>query len=99
MNITISYDPTFANDGPFVVSCIRSPGIPDEYLSDEVLEAIHQTIPGSRQQEYYKSLNLLDSSVGEIVQKLEEKGMMENTYIIFMSDNGGDNSICCHCLY
>ncbi len=30
----------------------------------------------------------IDWSVGEILQKLEEKGLMENTLIVFSSDNG-----------
>ena len=32
----------------------------------------------------------MDDSVGEIVAALESKGIMEDTVIIFMSDNGGN---------
>lgn len=33
-------------------------------------------------------IHILDEQVGEIKQKLEEEGLMENTIIIFSSDNG-----------
>ncbi len=32
----------------------------------------------------------IDSSVGEIIAKLKEKGMLDNSIIIFTSDNGGE---------
>lgn len=31
----------------------------------------------------------LDDALGEIVERLEETGMMENTVLIYSSDNGG----------
>src|SRR5690606_33308196 len=37
---------------------------------------------------YAAMVELLDRQVGEIVQKLEELGLAENTLIIFTSDNG-----------
>lgn len=38
---------------------------------------------------YAAMIQSVDESVGRIMEKLEEKGMAENTVIIFMSDNGG----------
>ena len=35
----------------------------------------------------------LDAGIGILLDKLEELGIMDNTYLIFMSDNGGRNSI------
>jgi arylsulfatase A-like enzyme len=74
---------------PFVDYGKHSEGMPDSYIDDTVLTKIHQNIVGTTRQEYVKSLYLLDKGVGEIVDALETSNMMDNTYIIFMSDNGG----------
>ena len=38
---------------------------------------------------YYAMIKNLDDSIGEIKAILKEEGMLENTLIIFTSDNGG----------
>lgn len=38
-------------------------------------------------------LRVIDNGVGEILRKLEEKGMLDNTLIVFTSDNGGEATI------
>ncbi|MGH2622214.1 MAG: sulfatase family protein [Sphingobacterium sp.] len=37
---------------------------------------------------YYHEISRLDKYVGEVVKELKRQGVLENTYIIFMSDNG-----------
>lgn len=74
---------------PFVDYGKHKSGMPDEYLSDEVLTKIHTKVKGRQRQEYIKALYLLDASVGLIYDKLVAKSMIDNTYIIFLSDNGG----------
>lgn len=74
---------------PFVDTGKFANGMPDSYLDADTLKTIHTTIHGRQRQEYVKSLVLLDASVGQIVDKLEERGLMDNSYVIFMSDNGG----------
>ncbi|MGB3149371.1 MAG: sulfatase-like hydrolase/transferase, partial [Maribacter sp.] len=41
---------------------------------------------------YASMIKSMDRSVGEILKKLEETGLDENTMIVFMSDNGGIDS-------
>jgi arylsulfatase A-like enzyme len=65
-------------------------GMPDSYIDNpDVLDHIKDSFDGLMKQEYAKSLYILDQSVNEIYNKLDEKDMLEHTYIIFMSDNGG----------
>ena len=48
----------------------------------------------SRKMEIYAAMiEHLDVQVGRIVSYLKESGQFDNTYIIFMSDNGGDASV------
>lgn len=74
---------------PFVDYGKHSDGIPDSYIDADILSQIQNTVTGVTRQEYVKSLYLLDKGVGEIVNALETADILDNTYIIFMSDNGG----------
>ena len=76
------HDP-FVNQGKF-----RN-GMPDTLVDADVLSQIHSGVVGTQRKEYIKSLYQLDKHVGYVYDKLVEKGMEDNTYIIFMSDNGG----------
>jgi len=45
---------------------------------------------------YYRMVELIDQAVGDILAKLEEKGLAENTIVIFTTDHGellGDHGI------
>jgi arylsulfatase len=45
---------------------------------------------------YYANVTMIDKKVGEIIEALEEKGMLDNTVIIFTSDHGdslGDHGL------
>jgi len=49
---------------------------------------------GARQ--YYGMISLIDQKIGEIVRLLEEKGILENTWILYSSDHGemlGDHNL------
>lgn len=37
---------------------------------------------------YYGMITAMDEMIGKIINKLEQKGMLENTYIIYTSDHG-----------
>lgn len=47
---------------------------------------------GHKDPVYASMIKSLDRSVGEILKKLEETGLDENTLVVFMSDNGGIDS-------
>ncbi|SDD82567.1 Arylsulfatase A [Pedobacter soli] len=48
---------------------------------------------GQRNQAYATMLNNEDRNIGRVLQALETQGLMENTLIIFTSDNGGFNQV------
>jgi len=58
-------------------------GAPKEYLDT------HKGIGDDARRNYAAALSALDANVGKIVAALEERDMLDNTLIIFQSDNGG----------
>ncbi|GMQ25449.1 sulfatase [Algoriphagus sp. oki45] len=70
-----------AADGPFLLYLAHNmPHVPI-YASPEFEGTSQRGLYGDVIQE-------IDWSVGQILKKLEEKGLMENTMIVFSSDNG-----------
>nr|UNO37550.1 sulf3a [Psylliodes dulcamarae] len=59
-------------------------GVPNKTRTDEVYSYINH---GGRRS-YADLINIMDRSVGEVVQKLSVKGMLDNSIILFFSDNG-----------
>ncbi len=47
--------------------------------------------PGTRAEiaEYYQSINRLDRGIGRLVGHLDDAGVLDNTVILYLSDNGG----------
>ena len=59
-----------------------------EGLTDDATRAVRQ--------HYYGNVTLIDERVGDIVEALERKGILENTWIIYLSDHGemlGDHGL------
>jgi len=52
--------------------------------------AMYPEILDEDRQVYYGQMSFLDEIVGNLVAKLKEKGMYDDTLIIFHADNGGD---------
>jgi arylsulfatase A-like enzyme len=52
-------------------------------------EGIAQTTINQRNPEYASMIYALDENVGKLISTLKEKGIYDNTTIIFTSDNGG----------
>lgn len=62
----------------------------DNRIRDEKLAPFPRTEEAVRlhRQEYYAMITHMDNSVGRILEKLEQAGLDENTYVIFTSDHG-----------
>ncbi len=54
-------------------------------------DAPHKQWEQSRMEAYAAMVDHVDQGVGDIVQALKQKGILENTLIFFLSDNGGDS--------
>lgn len=50
---------------------------------------MYKDIPDETRRTYAAMISALDDAIGMILSALEKKGMMENTLIVFHSDNGG----------
>ena len=61
---------------------MAKPELIEKYKSKEVLD-------GQKNPVYAAMIQSLDNAVGTLVATLKEKKILENTIIIFMSDNGG----------
>ena len=84
------YLPFQAVHDPF--SDIREGGdgaVPRDFVPAATQARIASEVVGAKRTEYAYSLVILDQAVGEIVSTLERLQMMDNTYLIFASDNGG----------
>ena len=58
----------------------------------EAVDAYKDTIGGEKRRTYAAMITELDTQVGRIVAALKQKNMLDNTLIIFSSDNGGATS-------
>ena len=56
---------------------------------EELLRKVPAEITGDVPRHYAASVMHLDDSVGRIIKALDDKGVRENTLLVFTSDNGG----------
>lgn len=64
---------------------------PDELLQNwSQLSAAEQDTLDLKMAIYAAQITCMDRGIGAIVQKLKETGQLENTLILFLSDNGGE---------
>eukprot|EP01035_Chromulina_nebulosa_P017410 gene17410-22959_t len=70
-------------------SSVYKHGMPSSYLPDEILTKINEETEGKNRRQYFKSLYKFDQAVGELYNTLVSTGLVDNTYLIFASDNGG----------
>jgi len=60
-----------------------SSGAPKEFLEP------YRELPEAAQRNYAAAVSALDHAVGEVLTALERRQMLDNTLIVFQSDNGG----------
>jgi N-acetylglucosamine-6-sulfatase len=79
------------------VSLSKLPGFNEKNISDKpkwLRKQAHRLGPGTRakiiqeRRRRMEQLASVDDAVDQIVQALEDKGILDNTYLIFASDNG-----------
>ncbi|HBM86995.1 MAG: arylsulfatase [Parvibaculaceae bacterium] len=73
----------------FLYAAFNAPHLPND-APDETLAA-YDGIESPHRRAYAAMVTELDGAVGNIVDALEQQGMLDNTLIWFMSDNGGTN--------
>ncbi len=81
-----------AGEQPFFLYLAHyAPHIPVEAKAEDIAYFTKKLKPAMHHQNatYAAMVKSLDDSVGRIVEHLEEKGMTDNTILIFASDNGG----------
>ncbi|MFC2116925.1 sulfatase-like hydrolase/transferase, partial [Bacteroidota bacterium] len=63
------------------------------YYTQESLDKYKELAPGEKHfiPEFAAMTEDLDTGIGILLDKVEELGILDNTYIIFLSDNGGRN--------
>jgi len=67
----------------------------DIFYNQSTLEAFRKRTPGQKHTmpEFAAMTSDLDAGIGRILDKLESLEMLQNTWLILMSDNGGRNDI------
>ncbi|HQH70567.1 MAG TPA: sulfatase-like hydrolase/transferase [bacterium] len=75
----------------FLYTAYNAPHWPIQSPDDRglVLEGRAWSQHGGRA-DYARMVERMDEGIGNILQALEEKGLVDNTLVIFASDNGGD---------
>lgn len=69
--------------------------VPDDAVAEYIdPEHLKNMTPQGRNGYIYRAMvSRMDIGIGEIVSALEENRILDNTIIMFMSDNGGLNNI------
>jgi arylsulfatase len=66
-----------------------------QYVKDRAIDATPEKIAETRRQ-YCAATELIDDQIGDMINALEQRDMLDNTYIIFASDHGemlGDHGL------
>jgi len=84
---TIDFIDRHKNEAFFAFAAFSAPHTPFQVPSEYYERFDH--IQDTNKRVYYAMISALDDAIGRIVDKLEAEAMLENTLILFASDNGG----------
>jgi len=73
----------------FLYAAFNSPHLPNEAPEESIAQ--YSSIENPNRRIHAAMVSELDFAIGQLMATLEEQGMLENTLIWFMSDNGGLN--------
>lgn len=80
-----------SSDDPFFLYVAYS--VPHFPLDEpEEWTTLYPNIKEPSRQQFNASVTHMDDGIGQIVKSIDEKGIRENTIIVFVSDNGGQKS-------
>lgn len=88
-NFALDYLDNVEDDKPFFIyMSFRSPHAHEYFLTENDLYKEHQQEWPEIERRHAGRITLLDEQVKRIMDKLEANGQLENTFILFTSDNG-----------
>ncbi|CAF0746120.1 unnamed protein product [Brachionus calyciflorus] len=87
MNILDKHD---ANDPLFLFYAAQNPHSDSEFNVPEKYENLYSHITNKNRRKILGMVTLLDEAIFNLTRKLEEKNLINDTLIVFTSDNGGD---------
>ena len=84
-------DKALKEDRPFYLNMAHY-AVHDPFMTDKrfINHYQHDTTKSERAKGFATLIEGMDKSLGDLLDYLEEKGIAENTLVVFMGDNGGD---------
>ena len=76
-----------SNSPWFVYASYNAPHTPMQATEEDL--ALYQHIPNKKRRTYAAMVHALDRGIGHLIKNLNEHNELENTLIVFLSDNGG----------
>jgi len=75
----------------FMYLSYTAPHSPNQARSD-LLARYEDTIPQKGRRTYAAMVTAMDEGIGRVIDSLRERGELDNTMVIFLSDNGGSTT-------
>ncbi|MCG8578955.1 MAG: sulfatase-like hydrolase/transferase [Bacteroidales bacterium] len=79
-----------ANEPFFLYTSFTAPHSPFQAKKEDLKKYPHRE---GKKKTYAAMVDCMDQNIGKILDCIEERGQMDNTFILFFSDNGGMKSV------